>query len=96
MKLKENSRSTGVSQMAVVINKMDNVSWSEKRFNEIRKKLDTFLRQVGFKEDDLHYVPCSGLAGENLSEKPNHASASWYTGPTLVDIIGKTAFHLYI
>ena len=78
-----------MSQLVVVINKMDNVSWSKERFNEIRNKLDTFLRQVGFKENDLQYVPCSGLAGENISERVKHSSAVWYTGPTLVDAVGK-------
>lgn len=71
---------------------MDNVSWSQERFDEIRTKLDTFLRQVGFKGSDLHYVPCSGLAGENINDKPKHASSTWYTGPTLIDVIGKPDF----
>ena len=70
---------------------MDNVSWSQDRFNQVRKKLSAFLNQVGFKDADVTYVPCSGLSGENLVQKATAGSAlkSWYSGPTLIDLIGK-------
>ncbi|GFT95031.1 HBS1-like protein [Trichonephila clavipes] len=81
-------RSLGVSELAIAVNKMDNVSWSEERFQEIKTKLSTFLKQVGFKERDVTFVPCSGLTGENLvksSEEPT--LKKWYSGPTLVEVI---------
>nr|XP_023020362.1 HBS1-like protein isoform X1 [Leptinotarsa decemlineata] len=81
-------RSLGVTQLAVVINKLDTVSWSQDRFNEIVKKLTTFLRLVGFKESDVTFVPCSGLTGENLITKPTEIKLSeWYNGPCLMDVI---------
>lgn len=79
----------GINQLGVAVNKMDNVKWSQERFNEVRKKLTSFLRQVGFRDDDVTYVPCSGLTGENLIKNPDEpALKSWYSGPTLVDLIG--------
>ncbi|XP_065211667.1 protein HBS1 [Planococcus citri] len=82
------ARFLGINQLAVVVNKMDNVGWSQDRFNQVRKKLSTFLNQVGFKETDVTYVPCSGLSGENLVQKVNEpALKSWYNGPTLIDLI---------
>ena len=42
-------RSLGVTQLAVAINKLDTVGWSEDRFNEIVGKLGQFLKQAGFK-----------------------------------------------
>ena len=42
-------RSLGVTQLAVAINKLDTVGWSEVRFNEIVGKLGHFLKQAGFK-----------------------------------------------
>ncbi|KAK7590376.1 hypothetical protein V9T40_001989 [Parthenolecanium corni] len=82
-------RSLGVNQLIVVINKMDNVSWSQQRFDEISQKLGAFLHQVGFKDADVCYVPCSGLMGINLIEKPKDPSTAWYKGPTLIDSIDK-------
>lgn len=37
----------------------------------------------------MKYVPCSGLAGENLT-KPSTVEnfKKWYSGPTLLEIIG--------
>lgn len=67
---------------------MDNVCWSEKRFMDVHTKLNTFLRQAGFKDNDVRYIPCSGLTGENLIEKSNRSEAAWYKGPTLVKVIG--------
>ncbi|XP_063967976.1 HBS1-like protein isoform X2 [Lytechinus pictus] len=83
-------RSLGVRQLVVGVNKLDTVTWSEERFSEIVKKLGSFLKQAGFKESDVVYIPCSGLTGENLSEKAKEpALTSWYTGPCLLDHIDK-------
>lgn len=83
-------RSLGVSQLGVVINKLDTVNWSKDRFDEIVSKLKVFLRQAGFKESDVTYIPCSGLTGENLVKPPVDSElVSWYHGPTLVNVIGK-------
>lgn len=70
--------------MIVVVNKMDMCEWSKERFDDICKKIGSFLtKQVGFKESDLQYVPCSGLLGENLT-KPcqNEKLTCWYSPPT--------------
>ncbi|GFR00477.1 HBS1-like protein [Trichonephila clavata] len=81
-------RSLGVSELAIAVNKMDNVSWSEERFQEIKSKLSTFLKQVGFKESDVTFVPCSGLTGENLVKSPEEPTLKkWYSGPTLVEVV---------
>ena len=81
---------SGVSQLVVAINKMDTVGWLKDRYEEIMKKLAQFLKQAGFKENDIAYIPCSGLAGENLTSAPTvDALATWYTGPTLVQQIGR-------
>ncbi|XP_034175508.1 translation elongation factor EF-1alpha (GTPase) HBS1 isoform X3 [Osmia lignaria lignaria] len=79
-------RSLGVLQLAVVINKLDTVDWSKERFNEIVEKMNVFLKQAGFK-DNVPFVPCSGLSGENIVTKPKEPLSNWYTGPTLVDVI---------
>ncbi|XP_076645496.1 translation elongation factor EF-1alpha (GTPase) HBS1 isoform X1 [Halictus rubicundus] len=79
-------RSLGVSQLAVVVNKLDTVNWSQERFNEIVDKMSIFLKQAGFK-DNVVFVPCSGLSGENIITKPKEALSNWYQGPTLISVI---------
>ena len=80
------ARSLGVSQIAVAVNKLDTVNWSRTRFDEIVAKLSTFLRQVGFKEADVTYVPVSGFTGENLIDKSE--SLDW-AKETLIEAIDR-------
>lgn len=76
--------------MIVAINKMDTVDWAQKRFDEIVKKMSQFLKQAGFKDSDLSYIPCSGLSGENLTQPVQEPRlSSWYSGPNLLKQIGK-------
>lgn len=80
----------GVFQLVVAVNKMDTVDWSQERYNEIVKKLGQFLKQAGFKESDVSFVPCSGLSGINLATPPPEPQlCTWYKGATLVDEIGR-------
>lgn len=81
-------RSLGVNQLAVAVNKLDTTNWSQERFNEITKKLKAFLKQAGFKDSDVTFVPCSGLTGENLIKPPSESELlKWYNGPCLLDVI---------
>uniref|UniRef100_A0A6Q2X486 HBS1-like protein n=1 Tax=Esox lucius TaxID=8010 RepID=A0A6Q2X486_ESOLU len=81
-------RSLGVTQLAVAVNKMDQVNWQQERFKEITSKLGHFLKQAGFKDSDVFYVPTSGLSGENLTTKSKVLElTSWYSGPCLLDQI---------
>ncbi|XP_044253976.1 HBS1-like protein [Tribolium madens] len=81
-------RSLGVTQLAVAINKLDTVSWSKERFDEISQKLKIFLKQAGFREGDVTFVPCSGLTGQNLIDKPTENELlTWYNGPCLLEVI---------
>lgn len=84
------ARSLGVAQLIVAVNKMDTVDWSASRYDDITKKLGQFLKQVGFKESDMSFIPCSGLSGVNLTGKVTDPKLqSWYTGSTLVEQIDK-------
>lgn len=83
-------RSLGVKELAVAVNKLDTSNWLQERFNEIVTKLKAFLKQAGFKDTDVTYVPCSGLTGENLVKPPSEPELlKWYSGPCLLDVIDK-------
>ena len=49
------------------------------------------------KESDVKYIPCSGLAGENLIKSSDvKAFTGWYSGQTLLEVIGKLHRHVGI
>jgi len=84
------ARSLGVNQVIVAVNKMDNVGWASDRYDDIVAKMKSFLKQAGFKESDVKYIPCSGMTGENLIEKATAPDLiSWYKGECLTDQIDK-------
>ncbi len=69
-----------VSHLAVCINKMDLVDWSEDRYEEIRFEFAEFARKLEF--TDLTFIPVSALFGDNvIQHSPN---TPWYLGPTLL------------
>ncbi|XP_044279992.1 HBS1-like protein isoform X2 [Varanus komodoensis] len=81
-------RSLGVTQLAVAVNKMDQVNWQQERFQEIVSKLGQFLKQAGFKESDVAYIPTSGLGGENLVTRSQSSELTkWYEGKCLLEQI---------
>ncbi|XP_054618231.1 HBS1-like protein isoform X4 [Dunckerocampus dactyliophorus] len=81
-------RSLGVTQLAVAVNKMDQVNWQQERFQEVTSKLGHFLKQAGFKDSDVFYVPTSGLSGENLTVRCSVSElTSWYCGLSLLEQI---------
>lgn len=96
-------RALGVSQIICAVNKMDTIGWSQERFEEIVKKLSTFLKSSGYKDSDVTYVPLSGWTGDNLIA-PINPPLAWYNnndsttatltngiirGATLIDLIDR-------
>jgi elongation factor 1-alpha len=77
----------GVHQLIVAINKMDDVSvnWSEERYNEIKNEISRMLKMVGFKVEEIPFVPVSGWTGDNLMKKSD--KMPWYKGPTLYEAL---------
>ncbi|MDR0797249.1 MAG: translation elongation factor EF-1 subunit alpha [Nitrososphaerota archaeon] len=77
----------GIRQLIVAINKMDDstVNWSKERYEEMKNEISRMLRMVGYKIEKIHFVPVSGLKGDNLATKsPN---MPWYTGPTIMEAL---------
>ena len=79
----------GVKQMIVCMNKMDekSVNFSQDRYNEIKKEVELFLKKVGYKPEEIPFIPISGWNGDNMLERsPN---SPWYTGPILIEALDK-------
>jgi len=79
------ARTLGVQQLVVAVNKMDATqpAYNEARYHEIVKEVTGLLKAVGYKTDEIPFVPISSYKGDNIAKgSPN---LSWYRGPTIVD-----------
>ncbi|KAG6903305.1 hypothetical protein C0995_013058 [Termitomyces sp. Mi166 len=95
-------RSLGVAQVIVAVNKLDQASdskgsepnevdWNKDRYGEICSLLRPFLVQSGFHPSKTKFVPVGAMEGVNLVTRDVGAAAAlntWYSGPTLVDLLG--------
>jgi elongation factor 1 alpha-like protein len=63
-------RSLGIEQIIVAVNKMDSVDYLQGRFDAIKAALRTFLRQCGFKDSGIKWIPVSALENQNLVTPP--------------------------
>jgi bifunctional enzyme CysN/CysC len=73
----------GVKQVAVVVNKMDRVDFSEARFNDISTEISTHLIGLGVTPSAV--IPISARDGDGVAERT--ARIDWYNGPTVVEAL---------
>jgi len=79
------ARTLGVSQLIVAINKMDRVNYDQKRYEELRKDILDLLKTVGYKEENVVFVPVSALAGDNVTKRGD--KLKWFDGPTFSETL---------
>ncbi len=81
------SRTLGVKQLIIAINKMDvtQPKFDESRFNAVKEEVSTLLRTVGFNLEQIKFVPVSAFTGDNATKASDNLS--WYKGPTLLDLL---------
>ncbi len=79
------SRTLGVSQIVVALNKMDDSGFKEERYNEVKAIVEKMLKMVGYNTAKVHFVPVSGWKGDNLVKKSENMP--WYKGPTLAEVL---------
>merc|ERR1711988_1664634 len=70
----------GVKQLIVACNKMDSTEppYSEKRYEEIKKEVSTFIKKVGYNPATVAFVPISGWHGDNMIG--TSTNMAWYKG----------------
>ncbi|OWF48550.1 Elongation factor 1-alpha 2 [Mizuhopecten yessoensis] len=70
--------SLGVKQMIVAITKMDNTNgpYSEGRYQEVKRELSSYLKEIGYVPQEVAFVPISGLLGDNMLEPS--ANMTWF------------------
>jgi elongation factor 1 alpha-like protein len=81
-------KALGVNQIVVVVNKLEEVAWSQERFLFIKEEVSSMLGALQFGPKAVRYVPASGLSGENLVQLSEDSPLrSWYDGPTLLEAL---------
>jgi bifunctional enzyme CysN/CysC len=73
----------GVTYIAVVVNKMDGVDYSEQVFSSIQRELNETIERLEL--TNIQFVPVSALAGDNVVYVTENMP--WYQGPTLLSYI---------
>jgi elongation factor 1-alpha len=70
----------GVKQLIVGVNKMDTTEppYSEKRFEEIKTEVSTYIKKIGYNPEAVAFVPISGWHGDNMIEASD--KLPWYKG----------------
>ena len=79
------SRTLGVGQMTVALNKMDDSNYAEARYKEVKETVEKMLRLVGYNTTKINFIPVSGWKGDNLVKKSENMP--WYKGPTLSEAL---------
>src|SRR3989338_8298697 len=79
------SRTLGVNQLIVAINKMDMKEYSESVFTKIKADMEVLLKSVGYDVSKKIFVPLASFPGENVAKKSD--KMPWYKGGTLLETL---------
>ena len=71
----------GIRHVALTVNKMDLVGWSQLVFDEIELAYRRFAQDLGF--ETIAAIPLSALEGHNIVD-PGYAAMPWYEGQSLL------------
>ncbi len=77
----------GINQLIVAVNKMDAVDYDHLKYDETKFALSTLLKNIGYKVENVPFVPISGWQGDNIKVKSD--KMPWYAGPTLLECFDK-------
>ena len=76
----------GVPSLIVCVNKMDDVKYSEERYKEVKDEVGGFLKSIGYKIDQIPFIPTSALDAANLKVQTPKLTP-WYKGPCLLEAL---------
>jgi len=75
----------GIPQLIVVLNKMDTNNYDEKRFNQVKEDTIKLLKAIGYKVENIPFIPISAFVGDNVAKKSTNMP--WYKGPMLIEAL---------
>lgn len=83
------ARTLGVKQMIVAINQMDATTppYDKATFEKVKADVDKLAKSIGYKDEQLQYIPCSAFVGDNVVK--DKGKLTWWTGDTILKAIDK-------
>lgn len=73
----------GIKQVAVLVNKMDMVDYSEELFGKISEEIRSLLGKLDIAPRNV--LPISARDGDNVAKRSE--KLSWFTGPTVIEAL---------
>lgn len=80
-------RTMGVKSLAILVNKMDVVDYSEDKYKKVVEDVSAIIKQAGYKPDEVPFLAGSALMGDGIAKKSD--KMTWYKGPTVLEQIDK-------
>jgi bifunctional enzyme CysN/CysC len=71
----------GIRQIAVAVNKIDLVDYSQKEFDAIVREYKAFLAELGV--EARHFIPVAAREGASVASRSERLG--WYDGPTILE-----------
>lgn len=81
------SKTLGINQLIIGINKIDAVNYDQKKYDEVKQKVSDLIKMVGFNPANIPFIPMSSFNGDNIAKKSD--KTPWYSGPTLLDALNQ-------
>jgi len=76
------AKTLGVPQLIVVLNKTDAVNYDESKCNKVKEDVTKLLKSIGYKTEEIPFIPVSAFKGDNLKEKSKNMP--WYKDETFL------------
>jgi translation elongation factor EF-1alpha len=61
------------------------VRFASARFEELKADILSLVKKIGFTQNNVTVIPCSGLLGDNVVDRGD--CMNWYKGPTLAQLL---------
>jgi len=71
------SKSVGIKNLIILVNKMDVIQWNEIKYTEIKNTINKFLKYINWVEN-TYFIPISSYNGEGIID--NFGYPEWYSG----------------
>lgn len=80
------TKTLGVGQLIVAINKMDNINYDQTKYEAMKKDIVSLLKASGWRDaEKVPVVPIASYPGENVAKPTN--KMAWWKGGTLLENI---------
>ncbi len=79
------SRTLGIGELVIAVNKMDLVDYEENRYHTVVEEIQQLLKRVQFSAGDTSFIPISAFEGDNVAELSDNTP--WYDGQTILDAL---------